>query len=70
MTTHFDQPATRCVAVPKHADRYSADEIDAAFHAARRAIVQSLQESGIDADLGLPLIEALDASLADFRRRG
>jgi hypothetical protein len=66
MTCHFDQRAIeRAAVILRVAERYSGDELAVA----RRAILCSLEEAGVDANVGRPLVEALDAAVANFRRR-
>ena len=65
MTEHFDQRAIRRAAfIPRIADHYSRDELNAALAAARRALLYSLEEAGADIDAGQALFEALDAAVA------
>jgi hypothetical protein len=68
MAAHFEQPAVRRAAVIlRIADHYSREEFDAALAAARRAILRSLQEAGVDVDAGHPLVQALDVAISQNR---
>jgi hypothetical protein len=70
MTCHFDQRAIeRAAVLLRVAERYSGDELDVALKAPRRAILCSLEEAGFDAKVGRPLIEALDAAVANLGRK-
>jgi hypothetical protein len=70
MTCHFDQRAIERAAVDlRVAERYSGDQLDVALKVARRAILCSLEEAGVDANVGRPLVEAVDAVVANLGRR-
>jgi len=70
MAGHFNQQAIqRAAVILKIAAHYSADELDAALDAARRAILLSLEEAGADFGSGQALVEALDAAGAISQNR-
>ena len=52
----------RAAAFLRKADHHSRDELDAALADARRALLLSLDEAGLDADAGQALILALDVA--------
>ncbi|RBP02709.1 hypothetical protein DFR50_15042 [Roseiarcus fermentans] len=69
MATHFDPFATESAAVLlKVGGRYSADEVDAALAAARRAIQWCCEEINAER-AGRTLIEAIDAARSIARNR-
>ncbi len=71
MVRHFDQRAIeRAAVLLKVAGRYSADELDAALKAARRAIEYSLQEIHAEGAAGRALFEAIDAARSIACNRG
>src|SRR5271166_4906240 len=71
MTRLFGQRAIeRAAVILRVGQRYSGDELDVALKAARLAILCSLEEAGVDANVGRSLVEALDAAVADLRRKG
>jgi hypothetical protein len=71
MVRHFDQRAIeRAAVLLKVAGRYSADELDAALNAARRAIECCLAEINADGSVGRSLIEAIDAARSIACNRG
>jgi hypothetical protein len=59
----------RAAAILKKADHHSRDELDAALADARRAILLSLEEAGVDAGAGQALILALDVAGAISQNR-
>jgi len=62
---HFDQQATqRAAVILKIAAHHSSDELNAARADARRALLYSLEEAGVDIDAGQALFETLDAAVA------
>jgi hypothetical protein len=62
---HFDQqPIQGAAAILKLAAHHSGDELNAALAAARRALLYSLEEAGVDIDAGQAFFEALDAAVA------
>jgi hypothetical protein len=70
MTRHFDQRAIeRAAVILRVAGRYSGDQLDVALKVARRAILRSLEEAGVNANVGRPLVEALDAAVANLGRK-
>jgi hypothetical protein len=62
---HIDQQAIeRAAVILKIAAHHSRDELNAALSAARRALLYSLEEAGVDIDAGQAVFEALDAAVA------
>src|SRR5271165_3593097 len=60
---YSEQPGLqRAAAILKSAAHYSCDELNTALADARRAILLSLEEAGIDFCLGQALMEALDTA--------
>ena len=70
MTRLFGQRAIeRAAVILRVGQRYSGDELDGALKPARRAILCSLEEAGVDANaVGRSLVEALDAAVVNFGR--
>ena len=69
MTRLFGQRAIeRAAVILRVGQRYSGDELDGALKAARRAILCSLEEAGVDTSVGRSLVEALDAAVVNFGR--
>jgi hypothetical protein len=67
---HIDQqPIQRAAAILKLASHHSGDELDAALDAARRALLYSLEEAGVEIDAGRGVFEALDAAVAISKYR-
>ena len=70
MRRHFDQRAIeRAAVILRVAERHSADELDDALKAARRAIEYCLKEASAGANASCALIEAFDAARSIARNR-
>jgi len=63
MARHSEERAIQtAAAILKSAAHYSLDELNTSLADARRAILISLEEAGLDVGLGQALIEALDVA--------
>ncbi len=70
MVRHFDQcTIERAAVLLRVARSYSADELDAALKAGRRAIEYSLKEINAAGDTSRALIDAIDAARSMARNR-